>query len=207
VSALFLVASPLATAVIINFESFTPGVQPSGAAFMEAGFYIYIEPSNPGDVANIVNIGGVHGNVLEDSIPADDSGTAITISLPGGALFNLNSVDIANFTNPVILQPHFCGFSPRIEFTDNGPDCVHYEPGAGFTTVAPTGFQGISRLTVNLVSRTDRGWDFAVDNINVSPVDTDAAPEPSTILLVCTGFACAYCGRCKKLAVSRRRNR
>src|SRR5204863_7584381 len=103
--------------------------------------------------------------------------------------------------------PFSCGSGGRIEFNDGGPNCAVYQPDPGFTTVAPAGFQGISRLTIILSSGNVVGRDWAVDNINVSPVNTDVAPEPSTILLVCAGLAYVYCGRCKKLAVSRRRDR
>jgi hypothetical protein len=188
VPALFLLAAPLATAAIINFESLTPGLQTGGTFPVEAGFYIFMEISNFGDDADIVNIGGVHGNVLEDGRPSDPFGSVITISLVGGGLFNLNSVDIANF-GTVVQGFTPCRLGPRIEFTDGGRDCADFSPATGFTTVSPRGFQGISRLTVDVVSSDGTlspPQIFAVDNINVSPVD--AAPEPSTVLLGAAGI-------------------
>lgn len=188
---------------IITFDALPAGTMTPGASFTEAGFTVTaIDGGHPADILTLVNIGAPHQNVSVDGGTAngDVFGTLFQITLTGGGLFNLNSIDIGNIGSDPTNESTTCGRALRIELSDSAGHCATFGPGAGaFTTVSPAGFQNISFLDINIIGTLNGPFtaNYAVDNINLSPSET-VAPEPSTILLVCAGLACA---------VSRRRDR
>ena len=196
-----------ANADVLTFDSQTVGQVAPDTVITEGLFSMFAFGGASGNTMTIKNIGGTHQNVVIDGNPTDSDGTVFSIFLTDGGLFSLNSIDIANLRGGQ-SNPISCGFSFRIELTDNLGDCSAFSP-ATFVTVSPPGFQNISALFVNIVSHTTiaNNFDFAIDNINLSPSVTAApAPEPSTVLLVCAGLAYVSCGR-RKLTALRRGDR
>ena len=188
------------TAGIITFDALSTGTMTPGASFTEAGFTVTaIDGGHPADILTLVNIGAPHQNVAIDGGTGngDGFGTVFRITLTGGGLFNLNSLDIGNIGSDPTDEGGRCGISLRIELNNSAGECAAYAPPNGpFTTVSPSGFQNISFLDINIVGTGNGLFTdlYAVDNINLS-ISGTAAPEPSTILFVGAGLAYAYCGR------------
>src|SRR5579863_7653166 len=93
-----LTPTPSAAAVI-TFDAQPTGTMTPGASFTEAGFTVTaINGGHPTDILTLVNIGAPHQNVAVDGdiSNGDGFGTQFQITLTGGGLFNLDSIDIGN---------------------------------------------------------------------------------------------------------------
>lgn len=176
-----------ATAATLTFNDQPAGSIGNGGSFTEGAFTITSNPT--GDAGNYVTIyddGGT--NVLVDGSPSDVFGTLAVITLTGGGLFDVQSLDVGNLDGggPVSVG---CGGGFRIEVTSSLPGCADYGPGPGPFTTETLNITGVSFLDVNLVSLTQEGLDYAVNNIVVNAESSvSGTPEPTTLLLGIAGL-------------------
>ncbi len=120
------------------------------------------------------------------------NGPQLTLSSVSGGLFDLVSLDFAEFSTPAAY------YSPTVKIRGNKADgsvitttmqADRIIDGHGylddFETISFTDFTNL--LSVDLIAPTDG---YSVDNIVVESV-----PEPTTLILLVTGLAVLYTNR------------
>lgn len=119
-------------------------------------------------------------------------GDSLVFSFTNGDLFDLLSVDLAEYSTvvPDAATVRFIGYRPdgstitRILTTDGVIDGTGPLP--DFQTFAFTGFTGLSRVEVP-------GFGWSLDNLRVTPV-----PEPATGVLLLAGSVTLWFGRVRR---------